>query len=263
MPSADDVFTHFGLSIFYEVSRHWFFYVIMIASSNILISRVWGRIKNLKEIAIFWACAFLLLVSAVTVLGSKPQEPNLIGGISAGLSGGTQGSHDTVAVLSMSIINTGSMQTIVKQWGVTAELNGTTYQGSIVTQPHDLTFDTSGHGEKNPTSVIHRAQDNILEKSLTPIQSGALVAGDLFVVFSDAAPEIFRLGAVVTVTYEDVFSKHYAVASKMGGKIAISLPQPGLHTEMVCPAPPGMIPPLPQSTPFLRDPVPSVTPAKP
>jgi hypothetical protein len=234
MPSSNDVLTHFGLSLLYELTRHWFLYLVMIATSNVLISRIWGRIKSLKDIAVFWCCAFLLLASAVTLLGSRPQEPNLVGGIQTIATGEINNDKDTVAAIEMTILNTGGTQSIAQNWKIDAKINGAQYAGTLASMPDTFTFDFTDKTTPNTpqNAITYHKEDLLPTKTMQPIQQGAVTPGVLFVIFEGIPGETFMRGADFVVTFEDAYSNKYtatgASSAKRSDRIAT---MPGLHTE--------------------------------
>jgi hypothetical protein len=73
---------------------------------------------------------------------------------------------------------------------------------------------------------------------------GAILPGILFVVFQNVDESVFRSGADFKITFEDVLSKQYSMTISSSGKMDNVTTFPGVHTDMVCPVPPGGIPKL-------------------
>jgi hypothetical protein len=84
---------------------------------------------------------------------------------------------------------------------------------------------------------------------MSPIQPGGITPGILYVVFKNIDANIFKSGADVTVNYEDVFSTSGIATIKVTGRVEPIGTPPGLHTNMVCPAPPGGLSKLLDATP--------------
>jgi hypothetical protein len=109
--------------------------------------------------------------------------------------------------------------------------------------PKTFTFNKIPRTSLNqPESLTFHNEDNIVEKSLKPIEIGALLPGILFVVFQNVDQAVFRTGVTYTVTFEDVLSREYSATIKSSGQSSEMGLVPGLKTEMSCPIPPGGLP---------------------
>ncbi len=148
-------------------------------------------------------------------------------------------------VISMSIINSGDMQSSVKDWKVDTLVAGTHYNGIFEEMPGTFTFNTPQNaGTNSPTSLTYKREDNIVEKSITPIQPGAMLPGTLFVVFDNIDSATLRAaGADITVSFEDINSNPYHAGGKISAQTQFVGVVPGLHTDMVCHAPPNLLDP--------------------
>jgi hypothetical protein len=214
------------------------------------------KLKQRREIVAFGIGSFLLFL-ALMVFVARPQSPELNGGIQSVIAGQASGDErNTTAVFTVNITNTGNMQTIVKSWKVEASANGRKYDAVFPPMPSRFTFNNipKNMTASQPESITYKSEDNILEKSLVPIQGGAIMPGILFVVFQNVDSSVFKAGADYTITFEDVFSKRYSMTISSSGKMDNISTFPGVHTEMVCPLPPGGIPKLGNdiSTPATR-----------
>jgi hypothetical protein len=205
-----------------------------------------NKLKKGKEIVAFGIGSFLLFVILMVVV-ARPQQPELNGGIQNALVGQPNGGseRDTVVVFTINIINTGSMQTIVKSWKVEATANGRKYEAVFPPMPPKFTFNNIPRTSPNqPESITYKVEDNILEKALVPLQVGAILPGVLYVVFQNVDNSVFKAGVDYKITYEDVLSRQYSMSISSSGKMDNIATFPGVHTEMVCPVPPGGIPKL-------------------
>jgi hypothetical protein len=203
------------------------------------------KLKESKQIIAFSVGSFLLFLTLV-VLVARPRQPELNGGIQSVIAGEMPGTDkSTVAIFTINITNTGSMQTIVKSWKVEASVNGRKYEAVFPSMPAKFTFNNIPRTSPNqPESLTYKSEDNILEKSLLPLQVGAILPGVLFVVFENVDSSIFKAGADYKITFQDVLSKEYTMLASSSGKMDNITTFPGVHTEMVCPLPPGGIPKL-------------------
>lgn len=207
------------------------------------------KLRGKRDILAFSACMFMLFFLLLYFVGTQKNQPQLAGGIQNVVAIPVAGQDGTIAVIAMSIINTGNMQTIIKNWNVEASLNGNRYQGTISAMPERVVLQMPDLGVASPSFLTYHREDDILLKSIIPLQGGALVAGTLYVVFQGVDQNIFKAGADITVTYEDVFSKPYAAMIKMKAKSDPVGVIPGLHTEMVCRMPPGGLPQMSTKAP--------------
>jgi hypothetical protein len=209
-------------------------------------AKVFKKISRLREMLYFASAMFIAIFTILLLANPLSQGPNFAGAVQQILTGGQNNDHDTVAVITMSIVNSGSMQSVAKNWTVETSANGRKYTPSfLVPAPKNFTFTGLERGGPNsPSAMTFHGEDSILEKSMLPIQPGALVAGVLFVFFQNVDPSAFKSGADFTVNYEDVFSKRYAAPFKTTAKFDAVATFPGLHTDLACPIPPGGLPKL-------------------
>ena len=190
---------------------------------------------------VFGGCSFCAVLVILFVMGPREQHPQFVGAIPSLLSAAL-GERDTVAVMSMSILNTGNMQSIVKNLSVEAQVNGTKYEGKFSTAPKQMTFNLPDLGPASPSALKYVSEDDLLVKATSPIQPGAVMVGTLYVIFEGVPGDTFKSGADFTVNYQDAFSHPYAATIKSTAKMAVAGVLPGLHTEMVCRPPGGKLP---------------------
>lgn len=262
LPTGLDVLISFGLSLLYEIMRHWFVYILMLLASNVLIARIFGRLKSIKDIAIFWVCMFLLLSSAVVLLGQRPATPNFNSGINNVRAGSFNNGKDTVVIIEMSAINVGNTQSILTNWTVTYNINGTQYKAVMMDMPPVFTFNLPDAAPDSPTSLVYKREDQLVVKSQTAVQPGGLVAGIILAIFEGIKVESFLPGTEIKVSFNDAFGNPYAaVATVSAQRIAQrTTTLPGLHTEMICHAPPGLLKQLQQQPSAPQTPIPPSSP---
>ncbi len=151
--------------------------------------------------------SFVLFLTLIYAVGTRGQEPELSASIQSVFVGNGQTDHDNIVAIALNVINTGTMQTIVKNWRVSIEANGQTYSAAFPLMPESFTFREIPSATPNqPTSVTLHSSDNLLEKSLSPIQVGAMSPGVLFVVFQNVDKSVFKAGVTYNVAFEDVLS---------------------------------------------------------
>jgi hypothetical protein len=238
-----DFFTHVLESLTAGVLLNYVLVpIIMSTALGGIISVAFGRLKNRKEQIGFGIGSFVLFLTLVYSMGTSSPRPILSGSISSVVSGNS-GERDTVAVFSISIINTGNMQTIVKNWKVSARSNGRKYDAVFPEMPDNFIFNNiPPTTASQPTSITYHKTDSLLEKSLSPIQVGSILPGVLFVVFQNVDSAVFRAGIDYIVTYEDVFSRSYTMQVETTGSIGTIGTMPGVKAEVTCRIPPGGLP---------------------
>jgi hypothetical protein len=227
--------------IAYDLFKYLVGPLIVSLLATAVLRTAFHKLKQWRELFVFWGGTFLLCMILFFFMGSRPQQPNFEGGIQQAFSGGLPGSdRDTIAVIALNIINTGNMQSIVKNWKIQATANGNTYEGVFVQMPPSFTFNNIPRTTVNqPNSITFHSEDNIIERALKPIEVGAMLTGILFVEFENVDQSVFRSGVTFDVSYEDVLSRSYAVSIKGNGQFGQVGSIAGLHTEMACPIPPG------------------------
>jgi hypothetical protein len=219
--------------------------IIMTSIFGGVLRFAFNKLNEGKQIISFGIGSFLLFVLLMVIV-ARPQQPELNGGIQGIVAGKSPGSdRDVAAIFTINITNTGSMQTIVKSWKVEATANGRKYEAVFPPMPKTFTFNNIPHiNENQPESITYKVEDNILEKSLVPLQVGAIMPGILFVVFQNVDESVFRSGADYKITFEDVLSKQYSMTIASSGKMDNITTFPGVHTDLVCKVPPGGVPKL-------------------
>lgn len=219
--------------------------LIMSTALGGIIAVAFGRLKQRKEQLAFGVGSFVLFLALVYAVGTRPLAPALSGSIQTALSGNMPNDRDTIVIFTINVINAGTMQTIVKNWKVSAKANNRSYNAVFPTMPDNFIFNNIPQTVPNqPTSITFHKTDSILEKSLTPIQIGSILPGILFVAFQNVDPAIFRTGVDYTVTFEDVFSRLYSMEISSTGSFGAVATSPGIKTEVTCPIPPGGLPKL-------------------
>ena len=234
-----DIVTPIIDGITYDTVKIVFGSIIVSTGLTVILRRFFDKLTNRKEEIQFWALCFVVICTLFIFMGTRTQEPKLTLEAQSITSGNivANDKKGTISVITIGVVNAGNMQTIMKQWDVLATINGDSVHGVVLIKPKDITFDTTGHGANLPLSVSYKAEDNILDKSLLPIQPGSAVYGELFVLFDGIDIDSFKAASIVTITAQDALSKQYVAAIKSSGKFEMAAPLASLHTEMVCPAP--------------------------
>lgn len=245
--------------VIWDILKTLFWAAVMTAAIQLILARALHVIKAKREIISLWIGGVVLFSALIYSLGMRAQQPYLDGKIVQGMSGPVPGSErDSIAVIALNITNTGSMQSIVQGWKVQAIVGNNTYDAVFIQMPPSFTFNNIPRTSLNqPTAITFHAQDNIVERALTPIAVGALLPGILFVEFSNVDQSVFRGSVIYKVTYQDVLGRSYSAQATSNGQIGpISVPA-GIHSELACPAPQTVTGSLPKLTPPLSTPVPT------
>lgn len=185
----------------YDIVKNIVGPLIVTTALAVIIRAVFKKLETWRETITFVIGCFIAVCTLFYFIGSTKHGPILIGAIQQTQGGPSNQGHDTVMIISMSIMNTGDMQSIVHDWKVDASIAGTHYNGIFEEMPSTFTFNGIPNGESNtPKSLTYKSEDNIVEKSITPIQPGAMLPGTIFVVFRDIDPATLR-AADITVYF--------------------------------------------------------------
>jgi len=222
----------------YEVVRYLFGPVVVTAVFAVLGAHLeW--FKGLRQLFFVSIGVFVVALTCFSIFSPRPQSPQLAGTIESAISGPLNDNKDTVSVFVVDIINSGTMQSIVKNWTVTATINSRNYQGAfVVPAPASFTFTMSDHEPNTPAGVTYHGDENLLDKTSFPIPAGGLTKGVLFVLFRGVSPDVFKVGADYTISYEDALSKKYSAyitATAQTGPVPFTS---GIHAELMCPVTP-------------------------
>jgi hypothetical protein len=233
----------------YDLFRYLVGPLIVTLLGTAILKYSFDKLKEKRQVLTFSVGSFLVCVVLFFFLGARAQQPDLHGEIPQVLVGPVPGTdRDTVAVVAINIINSGTMQSIVKSWKVTAQSGDNIYNGVFVQMPASFTF---GNIPKTvmtqPTSITFHSEDNFAQKGIKPIEPGGEATGILFVEFPNVDQNIFRGALSFTVSYEDALSRPYSVSAKSNGQIGQVSAVSGHHTEMACPIPTDITSAIPKT----------------
>jgi hypothetical protein len=230
-------FDNLAGGVAYDLFKYYVLGPLIVAILSTTILRyAFQKLHERREQIVFFVGIFAVFVVLFFFVGTKPQQPNLIGTIQQVAAGQTApNSRDTIAIITIGIVNTGGMQSIVKQWRVQAKSQGNIYEGIIVPMQKNFTFDNIPKiTEDQPESVTYKAEDDIVQKGLSPIQTGAFLQGIMFSLFRNVDGSVFKGPMEYEVSYEDALSRKYIMPAKYSGQMGVFPATPGLHTEAVC-----------------------------
>jgi hypothetical protein len=221
----------------YDFARYLFGPVVLTVVFGILGKYlVW--FKTLRELLYVSAAVFIVALTCFSIFAPRPQSPQLAGTVKSVVMGPLNDDKDTIAVFVVDILNSGTMQSIVKNWTVTATIKSRNYQGAfLVPAPQNFTFTKSDHSQSIPSGITYHGDDNILDKTNFPIPPGGLSKGVLFVLFRGVSSDAFKVGADYTVSYEDALSKKYSAYITSTAQVGPVPLATGIHAELMCPVP--------------------------
>jgi type 1 fimbria pilin len=201
------------------------------------ILKFFKRIEGVKELVVISLAGFVFLFILLFSVSPRVQSPKLAGGILNAVAGPLNNNRDTIAVITMNVLNAGSMQSIVKNWSVSVNINNTKYPAQfIIPAPKQFTFNSLSSSPGAATGITYKGEDNLLEKGMTSIQPGGMASGVLFVLFGSLDANVLKPGAEYVVEYEDINSTKYSARIRSTAIPADIATVPGLHSELMCPA---------------------------
>ena len=206
-------FTHIIVDgITYDLLKQ-IFGALIVSTAATFIAKRFKLFESSREILYVFSALFIAVFALIFLIAPRTQGPQLAGSAQTVLAGGinpVDQDQDTIAVIAMTILNSGSMQSVAKNWNVRAIIDSKTYDGAfLIPAPKEFRFNATSKEPGRPTGIIYHGDDSLIEKTMNPIATGGMVAGDLFVAFRGVPPSTFSRGADFVVTYEDALSRKY------------------------------------------------------
>lgn len=153
-----------------------------------------------------------------TILGKAPVDGKIVPGV----------------FIFAAISNTGTVQSAVTGFRVSAKKDGSLYQGVILAPVNNVTVQTIfPEINSNQTIIIHK-EDALYSKSLTPIQPGGVIYGFLVISFPNLVDyTVLSGGFEIDLTFFDAFSKRYDViqSPRIVTRRIPKIVLPGMQTE--------------------------------
>lgn len=237
MPDLQEIYHSLLDGALYDIGRYLFGPVVVTVVFALL-GKYLEWFKGLRELFYVSVGVFVVTMTCFSIFAPRAQAPQLAGTVESVVAGPLNDEKDTIAVFVVDILNSGTMQSIVKNWTVTATINSRNYQGAfLVPAPPSFTFTRSDHNQSTPSGITYHGDDNLLDKTNFPIPAGGLSKGVLFVLFRGVSPDAFKSGADYTVSYEDALSKKYGAyitSTAQSGPVPLAT---GIHAELMCPVP--------------------------
>jgi hypothetical protein len=155
---------------------------LIVGGVGAAIGKITNRLETLKEAISVGLAIFIATAVVITLISPRAQTPQLGGNIENVLAGPLNNTG-TIAVFTVDVVNSGTMQSIIKNWSVTATVNSINYRGSIlVPPPPNLTFSDLDAPTGAPRAITFHGQDSLLDKASVPIPTGGETTGLLFIV---------------------------------------------------------------------------------
>jgi hypothetical protein len=242
-----DVLDIISAGLEYDLIRYAVGSLVM-ATVGATIGRYTKWLDSLTE-AVFVGIGFFILVFVlIYMIAPRAQSAQLAGNVEYVISGPINDNKDTILVMTVDVLNSGSVQSIIKNVTVTATIGNINYQGAfLVPPPKTFTFNDPAPNPGAATAVVYKGEDSLLEKGSVPVPPGGETKGVLFVLFPAIDSVLFK-GASYTLRYEDAFSKSYTIHAATSVQKSPIISSSGLHSELICPAPPPS-PPMSVATP--------------
>jgi hypothetical protein len=235
VPDLQEIYHSLVDGAVYDVARYLFGPVVVTVVFALL-GKYLEWFKSLRALFFVSVGVFVVALTCFSIFAPRAQSPQLAGTVESVVAGPLNEGSDTIAVFVVDVLNSGSMQSIVKNWTVTATINSRNYQGAfIVPAPPNFTFTKADHNQSTPSGITYHGDDNLLDKTNFPIPSGGLSKGVLFVLFRGVSPDVFKTGADYTVSYEDALSKKYSAYITATAQIGAVPLATGIHAELMCP----------------------------
>ena len=104
-------------------------------------SKIFKLISGFKDIFMFGGIVFASILVVFYVLAPRAPEPNFVGGVNSVVAGPINNDRDTIAIITISIINSGATQSIIKNWSIEAVIDGQSYGGGfLIPAPKEFRF---------------------------------------------------------------------------------------------------------------------------
>jgi hypothetical protein len=260
MPDWKEIYSSTIDGAIYDLIKYLFAPIVM-SGVFALVGQYLEWFKNFRQLLLVSAAVFVISLMCFSIFAPRSQSPQLAGTIESVLMGPMNDGKDTIAVFVVNVVNSGTMQSIIKNWSITSTINSRTYAGALlVPPPPAFTFTSQDKNVPSGTasSITYHGDDDLLAKTNVPIPAGGLTKGVLFILFRGVSSDVFKTGADFTIGYEDALSKRYSVYITSTAQAAPIPVSSGIHAELMCPISPPSAPPAaaPNFTP--RPPVATV-----
>jgi hypothetical protein len=205
-----------------------------------IFSQVFNLIHTRRQHVLFVTWVGLILTFSFFEFGPHQIAPDLNARILQVITGHDDKTNSQYAIATITIINRGTMPTVLTNWRLSMEHNGVTYDAAFPIMPDTFAFHSPKTAETNvPTSVVFEKGDELRTKSLDPIEIGSLLSGILFAQFQNVDPSIFTQEVLYKVYFQDVTGREYLATFSSTAKQSASVAVvPGIKMTAMCPVDP-------------------------
>jgi hypothetical protein len=175
------------------------------------VKRGLGKLHDNKDTYWFFGSAFVVSLVLILSLQSLPSlKPDLHAQVLQTTEVGTFPNLNIttpVVQFAVQVENTGTMQTIAKNWKLTTTVDGHSYQGIGMQVPDILPImDSKGF-------LLTYYRSSLVEQALHPIISGGQVTGLLLFNFPNFHKDFFKnRSPTFEISFEDVNSREYSTS---------------------------------------------------
>jgi hypothetical protein len=233
--SAGHWFTAFIDAAVYEFSRYWVGVAFMTAASWLVVRFCFDRLRQFRDAFFFVVGMIALFFGLIYFFSAKQLWPALEPRIDSLMWGGNSDQIKGIPIIMfISIINTGGMQTIVRDYEVDIKQNGVIYKGRIIAIPQHITLVArpNADGRASPP-VVFSGEDAIYKKTDRPIASGDIAEGLLLATFNTDTN--FIAGAEAKLSFSDVFGRRYETSAMLLNVVEEWREHPGIKHESSTP----------------------------
>ncbi|WP_297300114.1 hypothetical protein [uncultured Methylovirgula sp.] len=201
----------------------WSFIVrvlLMSAFITAALNRAFGLLENWKKQLWFFGAAVLLIGATAWALDdlrprAKFQALITYLGTTLGPPGG--------AILTASIINAGSAQSVAMSFQLKTTIDGRDYFGIPATVPANVQFIVGNQ------KYTYHSSDSLVTKASSPIPQGGEVNGIALFVFPTIPPALLARPATFYFTFKDAFGESYnASIDTTGNMVPPTVDLPGI-----------------------------------
>jgi hypothetical protein len=206
---------------------------IMTAAGQFLLTRVWHGLREKRERIAYWIGMPILLFTFLLFLTISNQgaTPRLEGEFLEANISRSKDSGLAAVTLVANITNSGSAQSIAKDFKLSVETHESTYSGTLFVVPDDIQV----FPEDDPNTTTTFYGDSALYNLATkPIPPGGIINGFLMFHFPSIDYRVFyNLPLTFRLSFEDAFSHKYSISKQTIGATKWQ-PQmyPGIHMKV-------------------------------
>jgi len=130
MPDWHEIYHSIVDGAIFELARYLFGPVVLTAAFA-LFGHYLKWFEGLRPLIYASLGVFVVALTCFSIFAPRTQTPQLAGTIESTVGGPINDGKDTISVFVVDILNSGTMQSIVKNWTVTATINSRKLSGSI------------------------------------------------------------------------------------------------------------------------------------